>query len=180
MQRWCVKIKGYKAFLMTCIICILTAFTNYLVEHMMITHLQLCVISALQSVLILITIMICQRNRIERTSDMSDGQSEDINIVLLIEETTTFQQRPMKAIMQKEWMIGSNTRKNDFAFCNDPLISECHCRLIYENGKMYLEDLSSSSGTKCNHQMIQHKIDFISGADIQIGNHSMRIHYILK
>ncbi|MDR1698969.1 MAG: FHA domain-containing protein [Prevotellaceae bacterium] len=49
-----------------------------------------------------------------------------------------------------ELIIGSNPKKAQFTVVDDALLSARHCRIYYQNKKLYLEDLESTNGTFLN------------------------------
>ena len=51
----------------------------------------------------------------------------------------------------------------------DPHVSRLHAEIIKENETYWLEDLSSTMGTRCNGQLISKQVQLNSGDEIQIG-----------
>lgn len=60
-------------------------------------------------------------------------------------------------LSKNEFLLGKGSQC-DFVVCNNPTISRQHAKIIFKNGKYYLEDLNSLNHTKVN----DNKIDQIT------------------
>ena len=78
-------------------------------------------------------------------------------------------------VMKDILILGRDISITHIAFPKEQVISSQHCRLVYKNHVMYLEDLSSTNGTYYHGERIQHQTPIQSGDLIMIANIPFRI-----
>ena len=76
-------------------------------------------------------------------------------------------------------IIGRDISITHVAFPKELTISSQHCRLIYKNDAMYLEDLASTNGTFYRGKRILHQTQIESGSEIRIANIPFRLSWKL-
>ena len=102
-------------------------------------------------------------------------KSSDPQLCIILQELEANDDQQMKAQMHERLLIGRNLHITHIAFPNDLTVSSQHCRLIYEEGVMYLEDLHSMNGTYLNGIKIGKKEELHQGDILTIGRESLRI-----
>jgi len=65
---------------------------------------------------------------------------------------------------------------NYFALA-DPFVSGRHCVIMFENGQIWVSDLSSSNGTFIDGQRVQQRAVWPAAATLQVGNQMLRREY---
>lgn len=65
---------------------------------------------------------------------------------------------------------------NNFALA-DPFVSGRHCVIMFENGQIWVSDLSSSNGTFIDGQRVQQRTVWPAAATLQVGNQLLRREY---
>ncbi|MFQ6132745.1 MAG: ATP-binding protein [Armatimonadota bacterium] len=78
-------------------------------------------------------------------------------------------------ITQPQMVVGRK-READIALTHDSRISRSHCRLTYENGRYYLEDLGSGNGTFLGNVRLQDKVHLPTDQVFRLG----RTHLALR
>jgi len=76
-------------------------------------------------------------------------------------------------------ILGRDINITHIAFPKEEAISSQHCRLIYENDVMYLEDLASTNGTYYNGRRIYHQTAIESGCEIMLANIPFKVSWKL-
>jgi signal transduction histidine kinase len=61
---------------------------------------------------------------------------------------------------------------------HDPLISRLHCKLTWDDGKWYLEDLSTTNGTWMVGQKVDKRVNLPLKTSVRIGNTILELHNI--
>lgn len=80
--------------------------------------------------------------------------------------------------VEKELIIGRAWKQDaeqTIVINYDTSISKAHCRLFFQDGGCYLEDLHSANHTKVNGSLVEEVISIISGDIITLGNVSLEL-----
>lgn len=80
--------------------------------------------------------------------------------------------------VEKELIIGRAWKEDaeqTIVINYDTSISKAHCRLFFQDGGCYLEDLHSANHTKVNGSLVEEVISVISGDVITLGNISLEL-----
>ena len=108
--------------------------------------------------------------------------TENEYVILYCSPTIDKQSFRLRLLSDREIIIGTD---NKAQICyNYPLVSPQHARLIFNNGKWLVQDLSSRYGTYVNNQAITTKeleygdIIFIMGLKIVVMNNSLIINNV--
>lgn len=104
-------------------------------------------------------------------------KSSDTQLCIILQDLEANDDQQMKVQMHERLLIGRNLHISHIAFPNDITVSSQHCRLIYEEGVLYLEDLHSTNGTYLNGSKIRKKEEVHQGDVLTIGRESIRIRW---
>jgi hypothetical protein len=76
---------------------------------------------------------------------------------------------------EKDLIIGRNSEKAQLFFKEDDLLSSQHCKIIYRDNKLFIEDMNSTNGTFVNgvpafqsHQLEQDDVILIGSMELRI------------
>jgi hypothetical protein len=77
-------------------------------------------------------------------------------------------------------IIGKSAQKCDLVIDYEVSVSRQHCKIFYEDGSVYIEDLNSSYFTYVNGQKVESKTKIYSGDTIRLGNLTLKVIFKLK
>ncbi len=116
--------------------------------------------------------MTCPKCGAENTLDAvrcaSCGDNMTVAVLEVIRGDVT---ERIRFLRPRSYTIG-RARTNDMAF-NEPSISKSHCRLEYQDGSFYVQDLGSLHGVYVNAAKVQ-RVEITPGSQIQLGNLSLK------
>ena len=81
----------------------------------------------------------------------------------------------MVTSFKEKLVLGKSIQTTHIAFPYDPIMDDQHCQIIYCNGEIYLEDLSSLTGTYLKEERILERKRIHSGDTIAFGVQSLQI-----
>ena len=110
-----------------------------------------------------------QGNKLDKIRQMKT------QLVVVLEELNVKDTQQISIEMHDLLILGRNIHITHVAFPNDLTVSSQHCRLIYKDGVMYLEDLHSKNGTYLNGTKLIDKEEIHSGDILIIGKESLQV-----
>lgn len=109
---------------------------------------------------------------IDQNIDSSLGVNVNLSVVGSRKNSTSFKRK-----LNNFLIIGRNP-SCDIVLDNDEKISGKHCRIVYQNNKIFLEDLGSKNGTFHNGAKITHKEVIEDQDEILVGN--TKLHFFIE
>lgn len=101
--------------------------------------------------------------------------SEEPKDIMLIEKNT---QDKIQVPIAEEIIIGRNSNVSDLVLKGDKAVSGKHCKIIYEDGKFFIEDIGSSNGTYVNQTKIKGKTEIVRGDELVMGRRKYQFQYM--
>ncbi len=116
-----------------------------------------------------------ERTAIDKTSPISLQPLPKLN--LLFTRVGIVENETYTVIIEKELIIGRDFVKAQLVFSQDELLSSQHCRLVYQKGGLYLEDMNSTNGTYVNGVPVRYQHLLEQDDIILIGSMELRINW---
>lgn len=87
----------------------------------------------------------------------------------------TEHQKQYSAVICDQFLIGRNREKCDLVPYDDTSMSQVHCRIIFEDGSLFIDDCNSSNHTYLNGTQVLHPTRLSTGDMILIGRTQLNI-----
>ena len=101
-------------------------------------------------------------------------------LVVILQDLNAKETQQISIEMHDFLILGRNIHITHVAFPNDLTISSQHCRLMYNAGVMYLEDLHSTNGTYLNGTKLVGKEEVHPGDILIIGKESLQVMWSIE
>ena len=138
-------------------------------------------VAMIEIILVLVVSSICFCYIIELQKKQQKNEETvretEVPLRIMLQELDVKHAQQISVLMHERFIIGRNLQITHIAFPEDFTISAQHCKLIYEDGAMYLEDLHSKNGTYLNGIRIIGKIEIHQGDILAIGKESFLVQW---
>ena len=115
-----------------------------------------------------------QWNKLDKIRQMNT------QLVVILQDLNAKETQQISIEMHDFLILGRNIHITHVTFPNDLTISSQHCRLIYNAGVMYLEDLHSTNGTYLNGTKLVGKEEVHPGDILIIGKESLQVMWSIE